>query len=981
MRPRPPSSRRRRRGRALTTLVALVAAAATSAAQPRPVPLPAPTPAPGPTPTPAPVPDTEPHNWSFEGGLRSWTVLEGNAFAAQPVRGHNVTAVRAQPPGMNLAELNRLGGDYWETFFPIGHRGAYWIGTYDKRGATTGETQGDAPTGILASAAFTIRTNVIGLLLSGGQDPGMTGDGPAGDSPPPGVAITAARLGVVLQVWRAGAWRDVRWATGRNREIFDRVAWKVGDLKGQVARLLIVDRRDDGWGHVNVDDIRFADTLPLVTYDFGSVRYTREERHDEAPAVWGYADAHLHLMAHLGFGGRMLAGEPTGPLKCDGHAHGGTVTEIKVKGRPVKLPISSKLVQVIEGAPMGKDTDKAIARIVLDVLGVNDGVTLYALAQALALKVQSTPAWWIANGGVPLPPLVLGPLEGSIAGAFALHDLDQARAAWAGARTHVDRGAPDYPRSQPSQRLTQRGAERDNPLTEGWPNNFTRLHQQAHISWLRRAHQGGLRTVVMMIGHADIFSDVQGNKQDVGDAMRKQIAATRALVAANGDVLALVTSAAEARRAVGQGKLALVLGIEVGSIDRLLDLRRPDPYADLADRLWKDGIRHVYAIHNTDNTFGGTAINGDLFNLNNLYLNKHLFKVRDGSGEGVRPSRKWFPSALGDLQIDVAGTPVPLYGLVLAAAREFLPIQINQWTVDRRTLDDFVDVLPEYLRTPAQVNARGLSTDGERMIHALMDRGFVIDIDHSSFLTRDKIFAMARRVEGGYPLTSSHTDVFSVHDDPNEGMLRDRELTAIRELGGTVSPVWSILGEVKDPSARGCQHSSTSFLVAWRAASTLMGGRGMPIGSDMNGFLQVPHARFGRNHCLPATALPVPATTMAQTGAVRYAHYPAGATVTSADLSVHPVGRLKDGVSSKQIPLGANRPLVAHAEGGRIFDVNVDGPVHVGLVPDFLQDVANQAPDRQRVLMPMFTGASAYIDMLALGERAAAWRRANPGRR
>ena len=50
----------------------------------------------------------------------------------------------------------------------------------------------------------------------------------------------------------------VRTATGPNSGGLDWVAWNVSDLTGQTARLEVVDLSRDGWGHILVDDIRFA---------------------------------------------------------------------------------------------------------------------------------------------------------------------------------------------------------------------------------------------------------------------------------------------------------------------------------------------------------------------------------------------------------------------------------------------------------------------------------------------------------------------------------------------------------------------------------------------------------------------------------------------------------------------------------------------------------------------------------------------------
>src|SRR5436309_11534710 len=69
----------------------------------------------------------KPLNTDFEtGDLRDWTILSGNAFVGQPIKGDTVHARRADSHSR--------------------HAGNYWIGTY--------EVHEDGPRGILQSRPF-----------------------------------------------------------------------------------------------------------------------------------------------------------------------------------------------------------------------------------------------------------------------------------------------------------------------------------------------------------------------------------------------------------------------------------------------------------------------------------------------------------------------------------------------------------------------------------------------------------------------------------------------------------------------------------------------------------------------------------------------------------------------------------------------------------------------------------------------------------
>lgn len=95
--------------------------------------------------------------------------------------------------------------------------------------------RGDATTGTLTSPGFTVEAPYVNFLIGGGRHPGRTG----------------IELIVDGEV--------VRTATGRDDERLDWHSWDVGELRGRTARLRIIDQHTGGWGHINVDQILFAE--------------------------------------------------------------------------------------------------------------------------------------------------------------------------------------------------------------------------------------------------------------------------------------------------------------------------------------------------------------------------------------------------------------------------------------------------------------------------------------------------------------------------------------------------------------------------------------------------------------------------------------------------------------------------------------------------------------------------------------------------
>ena len=97
---------------------------------------------------------------------------------------------------------------------------------------------GDGPQGKATSKPFQIERRYIGFLIGGGNHPGQT----------------CLNLRVDNRV--------VRTAVGKNQETLEPVAWDVSELKGQQAVLEILDLQSGGWGHINIDQIIFADVPP-----------------------------------------------------------------------------------------------------------------------------------------------------------------------------------------------------------------------------------------------------------------------------------------------------------------------------------------------------------------------------------------------------------------------------------------------------------------------------------------------------------------------------------------------------------------------------------------------------------------------------------------------------------------------------------------------------------------------------------------------
>lgn len=112
---------------------------------------------------------------------------------------------------------------------------------YQGKGLVNSFRGGDAPTGTLTSAPFTVERKYLNFLIGGGH--------------------RADNAGVNLLV----GGKVVRSATGPNpqpsgTERLEWATWDVAEFEGKDAVFEVVDKASAGWGHVNVDHIVLSDT-------------------------------------------------------------------------------------------------------------------------------------------------------------------------------------------------------------------------------------------------------------------------------------------------------------------------------------------------------------------------------------------------------------------------------------------------------------------------------------------------------------------------------------------------------------------------------------------------------------------------------------------------------------------------------------------------------------------------------------------------
>lgn len=352
------------------------------------------------------------------------------------------------------------------------------------------------------------------------------------------------------------------------------------------------------------------------------------------------------------------------------------------------------------------------------------------------------------------------------------------------------------------------------PTFKDWPRPQSLTHEQSYYKWLERSWMGGQRLFVNLLVENRVLCELYPLKQNNCDEMesvRLQAKRIRELEdyidAQNGGPgkgwFRIVTDPFQARRVINQGKMAIVLGIEVSepfgcrvyNDEPQCDARQID--AGL-DEMYKLGVRQMELVNKFDNALAGVAGDagqtGLVVNQGNKLSTGNYWKMQACDGppdEADKESPGVYDHDHNDLGSNIL--------------EAFLP----------------PGAAPVYPRG-AQCNSRGLTVLGEHLIRRMIERGMIVDPDHLSALSRKQVLSLleAARHSGAI---SSHT--WSSPD----------ATPRIYQLGGIVTPYAG---------------NSKSFVEAWKNTKAEADPRfyfGFGYGADMNGLGSQGDPRNGPN--------------------------------------------------------------------------------------------------------------------------------------
>ncbi|MEN0067794.1 MAG: hypothetical protein AAGA48_37040 [Myxococcota bacterium] len=461
----------------------------------------------------------------------------------------------------------------------------------------------------------------------------------------------------------------------------------------------------------------------------------------------------------------------------------------------------------------------------------------------------------------------------------------------------------------------------DNHATAGypdfteWPDAVRRsTHQTEYHRWIERAYLAGLRLIVQHATTNAVLCELStgagnlprryscGDMVSVDRQIDEMYAMERYLDAQAGGVgegwFRIVTSPAEARDVIRSGKLAVILGIETSDLFQCRLVPRDG--GPLCDEAWVLEQLELYYKRGVRAIFP-------------VHKYDNQFSAGDGDRNFIElgnflNSGHFSNFVTGDCP-DVPSVfdegPVVFGGLNQPRDDYFAP--------PPNDLSGFADdplgvSLPFFARLtePAldgdYCQQAGLTPLGRFLIEQLMDRGMIIEIDHLPRRSYAQTVALLDEAE--YPAAGTHGNT-------NNGQLY-------------------VHGGVSKTSIRRCQDAENAGALLGSLRNRLRqieaagGYLAEGFGFDLNGFAGARGGRFAEGAC------PTP-----QSNPVTYPFTAWG----------------DEGVTFTE-------PFV----GTRRVDFNEEGFVHIGMMPELLED-ARQDAVNESDLEPLFRSAEGYLRM------------------
>lgn len=366
------------------------------------------------------------------------------------------------------------------------------------------------------------------------------------------------------------------------------------------------------------------------------------------------------------------------------------------------------------------------------------------------------------------------------------------------------------------------------PTFVSWPAAHSLTHEGMYYKWVERAWKAGLRIMVNELVENEVLCTLNStaklkpqscNEMDMAVAQVQTMRDLQDYIDAQEGGpgkgwFRLVSTPAQARAVIAEGKLAVVLGVEISHIFNcnvrygLLPVLPETQGCDEAtvdaqlDRLHQLGVRQLFPVHEFDNALGGNGIfDGFVLNLGNKVDTGQFWQTYDC------PEDEYYYEA----------------GAIMTTVPEAFNSDDPLSTLLRQLAGG---TAPVYKSNKRQCNARSITPIGRYAIDRMMDKGMIIDLDHLELKMKSEVIDMAR--PRSYPLTSTHGG----HGGISMAQARD-----IFRLGGLI---YDYKGNGKGyaaafkkaRAAHAASGSSHLFAFGFGADTNGMGAQADPRGGD-----------------------------------------------------------------------------------------------------------------------------------------------------
>ncbi len=394
----------------------------------------------------------------------------------------------------------------------------------------------------------------------------------------------------------------------------------------------------------------------------------------------------------------------------------------------------------------------------------------------------------------------------------------------------------------------------DTHRTDGYPNFFdwpnpqlAPTHQMQYWRWIERAYLGGLRLVVQHMTtnsamcELTVGSGAQRVRYSCSDmvGVDRELAETRNLEryidAQSGGAgkgwFRIVDTPAQAREVISEGKLAVILGIEVSNLfDCFSTPRAGMPTCDDAyitsqlDQYRAKGIRAIFPAHKYDNVFSAGDGHRAVSELGNF--------VNSGQYSS-------FTTDCPNIAVPFDRGNLTFGGLNVPREQYFSTPPADMSHFQDSPADALVPYLDKLSAPPLEGNycqSFGLTTQGEFLIAELMKRGMIVEIDHLPQRSYQRAYEIL--AANGYPAAATHGSEYGGLIYANNGISKAN------------------LGRCADPALPG---SLTNGLRDRVERAKAQGGYpAQGFGFDFNGLAGGPGPRFGaRANCAQVQSNPV----------------------------------------------------------------------------------------------------------------------------